>query len=106
MVVCVVEFYIFEGCFFCLLVDCWLSVLLKGQFGFVVVVFYVDYWNGLGWLDCFFSFVYIECQKQGVGVNGLWYVYMLQIVVNGYDWCGVSLLVMFVEFVCVWFVWV
>lgn len=104
----VVEFFILQGCLFCLFVDVMLGDLVDCS-DILVLFWYVDYWDYLGWVDEFVSFDFIKCQQVYVYVWGECGIYMLQMVVGGIDMlivlCLVELMLLLdVQMVCFVFV--
>lgn len=87
----VLELYTSEGCSSCPPADKWINSLEKKSglwTEFIPVVFHVDYWNSLGWVDPLSSGRYAERQRLYAKSWGEKSVYTPGVVKNGKEWKG------------------
>jgi hypothetical protein len=86
-----IELYSSEGCSSCPPADTWINnlqdspELWKSVFP---VVFHVDYWNHLGWLDRFSKPVFTRRQEAYASQLGQRSIYTPEFIVNGREWRG------------------
>lgn len=88
-----IELYTSEGCSSCPPADEWVSTLtthpdLWEQI--VPVVFHVDYWDYIGWVDRFAQPEFAQRQRQMAIENGQTTVYTPGLLANGEEWRNFS----------------
>jgi hypothetical protein len=85
------ELYTSEGCSSCPPADFWISQFKNKAdlwTKIVPVVFHVDYWDNLGWVDSFASPLFTQRQREYSAIWGKRSVYTPCFVVNGKEWRG------------------
>ncbi len=84
-----VELFTSEGCSSCPPADAWVSNLRNNPElwkSIVPVVFHVDYWNGLGWIDRFATAASTARQRRYAAVWKINSIYTPGFVLNGHEW--------------------
>jgi hypothetical protein len=82
--IAVVELFTSEGCSSCPAADEAIERLLKKNTADVyILVYHVDYWNRLGWIDPFSQPAWSERQYQYANALHLNSVYTPQVIING-----------------------
>lgn len=86
-----IELYSSQGCSSCPAAERWVSKQLKHPglwHEFIPIVFHVDYWNSLGWVDPFSQKQYSQRQRNYYSQGCISSVYTPGILVNGQEWRG------------------
>lgn len=84
-----IELYSSQGCSSCPPAQRWISRLMGDTNlwnKFVPVVFHVDYWNDLGWIDPFSNNHHSKRQRNYLQQKNIGSVYTPGFVINGKEW--------------------
>ena len=86
-----IELYSSQGCSSCPPAERWISQFIDDNRlwrDYVPIVFHVDYWNDLGWIDVFSNAENSKRQREYYAQKKIKSVYTPGLIINGKEWRG------------------